>query len=375
MMSQGKNIITALTAGNATGPFVTIMLNTHVGHQNVEKDQLQFKNFAKEAKARFEKKYSEKAWIPFQEKIDALLADQDFWRRATTSVAIILNAEDIFVHRLAIRVDNQYYVADKPYLLAIIKNTQFNYDYFLLALNRDSFKLYRVSNRKLSAITLPEDAPDTLEKALGDELTGGNLNYSVKGGSGYNGGGKEGVSYHGINTKDEEVEIDWTNYYQAVDAFLKELDNPENLPLYLFALPENQTMFKKVAKTPFYSDKASIAQSPAQLSDQDIESHLNEIADALTKEEISKYNKAMDKKFIDQLVDIVPAAEEGRIGEMFIATSNLVDGFGEDPETEYDRRQVLNNIADNVIEKGGVVHVLEQTDAPDEKSLVAILRY
>lgn len=375
MMSQGKNIITALTAGNATGPFVTIMLNTHVGHQNVEKDQLQFKNFAKEAKARFEKKYSEKAWIPFQEKIDALLADQDFWRRATTSVAIILNAEDTFVHRLAIRVDNQYYVADKPYLLAIIKNTQFNYDYFLLALNRDSFKLYRVSNRKLSAITLPEDAPDTLEKALGDELTGGNLNYSVKGGSGYNGGGKEGVSYHGINTKDEEVEIDWTNYYQAVDAFLKELDNPENLPLYLFALPENQTMFKKVAKTPFYSDKASIAQSPAQLSDQDIESHLNEIADALTKEEISKYNKAMDKKFIDQLVDIVPAAEEGRIGEMFIATSNLVDGFGEDPETEYDRRQVLNNIADNVIEKGGVVHVLEQTDAPDEKSLVAILRY
>lgn len=375
MMSQGKNIITALTAGNATGPFVTIMLNTHVGHQNVEKDQLQFKNFAKEAKARFEKKYSEKAWIPFQEKIDALLADQDFWRRATTSVAIILNAEDTFVHRLAIRVDNQYYVADKPYLLAIIKNTQFNYDYFLLALNRDSFKLYRVSNRKLSAITLPEDAPDTLEKALGDELTGGNLNYSVKGGSGYNGGGKEGVSYHGINTKDEEVEIDWTNYYQAVDAFLKELDNPENLPLYLFALPENQTMFKKVAKTPFYSDKASIAQSPAQLSDQDIESHLNEIADALTKEEIGKYNKAMDKKFIDQLVDIVPAAEEGRIGEMFIATSNLVDGFGEDPETEYDRRQVLNNIADNVIEKGGVVHVLEQTDAPDEKSLVAILRY
>ena len=375
MMSQGKNIITALTAGNATGPFVTIMLNTHVGHQNVEKDQLQFKNFAKEAKARFEKKYSEKAWIPFQEKIDALLADQDFWRRATTSVAIILNAEDTFVHRLAIRVDNQYYVADKPYLLAIIKNTQFNYDYFLLALNRDSFKLYRVSNRKLSAITLPEDAPDTLEKALGDELTGGNLNYSVKGGSGYNGGGKEGVSYHGINTKDEEVEIDWTNYYQAVDAFLKELDNPENLPLYLFALPENQTMFKKVAKTPFYSDKASIAQSPAQLSDQDIESHLNEIADALTKEEIGKYNKAMDKKIIDQLVDIVPAAEEGRIGEMFIATSNLVDGFGEDPETEYDRRQVLNNIADNVIEKGGVVHVLEQTDAPDEKSLVAILRY
>ena len=39
------------------------------------------------------------------------------------------------------------------------------------------------------------------------------------------------------------------NYYQAVDTFLKDqLDNPEKLPLYLYALPENQTLFKKIAK-------------------------------------------------------------------------------------------------------------------------------
>ena len=78
---------------------------------------------------------------------------------------------------------------------------------------------------------------------------------------------------------------------------------------------------------------------------------------------------------MDQLVDIVPAAKEGRISHLFIATSNLVDGFGEDPDTEYDRRQVLNTMADYVIANGGEVFVLDQKDAPDEKSLVAILRY
>ncbi len=52
-----------------------------------------------------------------------------------------------------------------------------------------------------------------------------------------------------------------------------------------------------------------------------------------------------------------------------------MDGFGEDPETEYDRRQVLNELADNVIMNGGQVVILEQKEAPDEKSLVAILRY
>lgn len=55
MTKIGKDLLTQLTSKDAKGPFVTIMLNTHVGHQNVEKDQIKFKNFAKEAKKRFEK--------------------------------------------------------------------------------------------------------------------------------------------------------------------------------------------------------------------------------------------------------------------------------------------------------------------------------
>ena len=59
----------------------------------------------------------------------------------------------------------------------------------------------------------------------------------------------EGVAYHGFSAKNEEVEIDHVNYYQAVDNYFKnEFPNEENLPLYLFALPENQTLFKKIAK-------------------------------------------------------------------------------------------------------------------------------
>ena len=98
------------------------------------------------------------------------------------------------------------------------------------------------------------------------------------------------------------------------------------------------------------------------------------LMDDLMQNEVASYNKLLDRKFMDQLVDIVPAAKEGRIAQLFIATSNLVDGFGEDPDTEYDRRQVLNTLAKNVLENSGEVSILEQKDAPDEKSLTAILR-
>lgn len=367
MANISKKLLTELTSEEATGPFITFMLNTHHAHQDVEKDQIMFKNFAKEAKTRFEKKYTDHSFEPFQEKIDHLLADGDFWRSGTKSVAVILSANETHIHRLSIAVDDQYYVSDLPYLLAIIKNMQFNYPYYLMALNRDSMKLYLVRNKEVQAIELTEGAPKDIVTALGDELTGGNLNVSARGG--------EVGSFHGVNTKDEEVEIDWVNYYQAVDNFLKELDNPEHLPLYLFALPENQTQFKKIAKNPYYSDKAAISGSPAQAGINEIKQETQKIFDQLAAVETQTYKKLIDRKFVDQLVDIVPAAKEGKISHLFIATSNLVDGYGEDPDIEYDRRQVLNEIADNVIKNGGQVFVLDQKDAPDEKSLLAILRY
>lgn len=374
MTKAGKKVLAELTGANAVGPFVSVMLNTHVAHQDVEKDQIKFKNFAKEAKKRFEKKYPDKNWNTYQEKIDAILADQSFWRSGQTSVAIFLSEEQTVVHRMNIPIDDQYYVGDMPYLLGVIKNGQFNYTYYLLALNRDSLKLYFVDNQQVTPVELPEGAPVDVPTALGEELTGGSLNYRTLGS--LSGSNKEGVAYHGVSAKDEEVAIDWKNYYQAVDIFLREdFDNPENYPLYLFALPENQTMFKKYAKVPFFSSEVAISASPASLSTQDIAAQIGEVAKQRAEKEIAAYQKLMDKKFMDQLVDIVPAAKEGRISHLFIATSNLVDGFGEDPDTEYDRRQVLNTMADHVVKNGGEVFILDQADAPDEKSLVAILRY
>lgn len=65
----GKSFLSQVISDGIKGPFVTIMLNTHVGHQNVEKDQIKFKNFAKDAKRRFEKKYPEHSWDLFKQKL------------------------------------------------------------------------------------------------------------------------------------------------------------------------------------------------------------------------------------------------------------------------------------------------------------------
>lgn len=369
MAKVEKELLDQLTSEKIHGPFVTIMLNTNVGHQNVEKDQLKFKNFAKESKRRFEKRYPDKEWQVFQKQIDTLLGDADFWRKATKSVAFILTPEQTFIHRLSIAVDDQYYVGDTPYLLAVLKNAQYNYHYYLLALNRTSIKLYQMDNKELTEMTLPDDAPTDIKKALGEELTGGSINFRSAGNS-------DAAAYHGVNAKDEEVEIDWVNYYQAVDNYLRnEFENEAKWPIYLFALAENQTLFKKISKNPDFDPTIAISASPAQLTHSQIEKRTDEINKDLTTKEISTYQKLIERKNFDLLPDIKQAASIGRISHLFIATSNLAPGFGESPEEEYDWRQVLNTLADDVLHAGGEVHVLDQEDAPGQKSLIAILRY
>ena len=93
-------------------------------------------------------------------------------------------------------------------------------------------KVYHVENKQVTEVALPEDAPVDIETALGEEISGrGDFNYSAQGAPNSSG---EGVAYHGFSAKDEEVEIDHVNYYQAVDNYFKnEFPNEENLPLYL----------------------------------------------------------------------------------------------------------------------------------------------
>ncbi|WP_086348164.1 hypothetical protein [Candidatus Enterococcus clewellii] len=376
MPDNGKTRFNELFSDEIQGPFVTFVLNTHVAHQDISKDILAFKNLAKAAKIRFEKRFADFDWAPFQKKINDLEADAAFWRNTTKSITIIFTQDETFLYRLNVPVDNQYYVGKKPYLLGIIKDQQFTYDYYLLALNRDSMSLYLVEGPNVTAVTLPEDAPTDLVSALGDELTGGNLNYTTGSGSGYNGSGKEGVTYHGVSTKDEEVEIDWVNYYQAIDAYFKDtFENPKKLPIFLYALPENQTMFKKIAKNPYLNTNVAVSASPAQVSIKEIKLGAEKISQELEKLETDSYNELLDKKFVDQLVDIVPAASEGRLSHFFIATSNFVNETTEMSSLEFDRRKLLNNTAYAVIQTGGKVFVLDQQAAPDEKSLAGILRY
>ena len=98
----GKSFLSQVISDGIKGPFVTIMLNTHVGHQNVEKDQIKFKNLAKDAKRRFEKKYPDHSWDLFQTKIDVFYENENNQKRTIISISfqtfpLILKIQNFFI--------------------------------------------------------------------------------------------------------------------------------------------------------------------------------------------------------------------------------------------------------------------------------------
>ena len=68
MANQKKDSLSTLFSEEVHGPFVTFLFNTHVAHQNVEKDSLVLKILQKRQKHAL-KKFPEEKWSVFQEKL------------------------------------------------------------------------------------------------------------------------------------------------------------------------------------------------------------------------------------------------------------------------------------------------------------------
>ncbi|MER2064565.1 MAG: hypothetical protein ABS873_07915, partial [Alkalibacterium sp.] len=232
---------------------------------------------------------------------------------------------------------------------------------------------------KIEKIELPEDAPDTLTKALGDELTGGELNVASYGGRD-NGG--TGV-FHGHNEKSNEVEIDQVNYFRVVDKFVDDnYSKPTELPLVLFALPENIADFERISKNEFLDD-TRIEASPAQLSFNDIQNKTSEVVNEIVSR---RYNKLVERyeettpeyKLGAQYGDLAMASVQGKIDTLLLEDHYQVPGridengqYQEGTETNL----YVNQLVHNVLKTNGKVYVLETASMPSDARIAALLRF
>lgn len=358
---------------------VSISLNNESNAVEIEANQIQFQNLLKEAKTKLCELYDEKYCNTLLEKVKPLVDHSDFWRQMTQSVVFYVTPDEVYYYRLSVPIHTGTVVAEQPYVLPLIANFQYVSYYHLLALNHDKFSLYNGRRNKLQEIDLPEEAPDTLTKALGDELTGGELNVGSYNGSEGNSGGV----FHGHNEKSNEVEIDQENYFRKVDKYVYEhYSKPTELPLVLFALPKNIADFERLSKNE-YLDETRIEASPSQLSFNEIQSHTSEVVDEIInrryKKLVEKFNETTPEYRLEaQYNDLGMASIQGKIDVLLIEDDYQVHGeldengqYQESTET----KKYVNQLVHNVLKTKGDVYVLEKASMPSDTGIAATLRF
>lgn len=364
-------------------PCISLYQPTHRTYPDREQDVIRFKNLVKVLEKSLTQKYASRETEMMLEPFYQLMNDEDFWNHLEEGLAILATLSSFNVYTLPRAVGELVLVADTFHIKPLIRIMQSSGHYQILGISRARVTLYEGNRDGIEEIALSEDVPNTIEKALGYELTEPHLTVATYG------KGTEGPAmHHGHGGRKDDAHLDAERFFRRVDeAILKYHSREAKLPLLLAALPEYHHVYHKVSQNPYLlpdgiklnPDNASLEELKQQAWLR-IEPYIQKRLDAL----INKFSEA-DAKALGStnLNHIAEAAIAGRISTLLIEEERRVPGridhtSGQvkldellDPETD----DLLDDLGELVLRKHGEVLVIPSDKMPSDTGIAAIYRF
>lgn len=362
-------------------PVISISQRLSVEDITRDKDQTRLSNLLSEGRKLAKEKYSSEV----AEKIISQLDEVEKHMRELViprgGLLVYATLDEIYYTHTAIPVDNTVTAGHLPYLLPVIANYQFSHNYHLLVLNQNEISLYQGRGRELEKIEFPEDdAPKTLEDALGTEKVGGQLTHGTYGSRGTDGP----QSFHGHNETSSEKEIDRVNYFRVVDKYIYEnYSRVEKIPLILYATPDNQAVFRDLTDNQYLLEEG-IEKDGSQATIKELEEATFEFDQKLVRQEKEELFELFDETAPNYLIENDPAqlaraVVEGRIETLVVNESKDAKGrINDDGTYEEDEDDYYRHLITRALQSKADVYVVMddffEEDRPDFTA-VARLRY
>lgn len=362
-------------------PVISISQRLSVEDITRDKDQTRLSNLISEGRKLAKEKYSSEV----AEKIISQLDEVEKHMRELViprgGLLVYATLDEIYYTHTAIPVDNTVTAGHLPYLLPVIANYQFSHNYHLLVLNQNEISLYQGRGRELEKIEFPEDdAPKTLEDALGTEKVGGQLTHGTYGSRGTDGP----HSFHGHNETSSEKEIDRVNYFRVVDKYIYEnYSRVEKIPLILYATPDNQAVFRDLTDNQYLLEEG-IEKDGSQATIKELEEATFEFDQKLVRQEKEELFELFDETAPNYLIENDPAqlaraVVEGRIETLVVNESKDAKGrINDDGTYEEDEDDYYRHLVTRALQSKADVYVVMddffEEDRPDFTA-VARLRY
>ena len=385
-----------LSAGRV-GPCVSIYLPTHRQHPDNQQDPIRFRNLVKQAASSLQHHRSAGQAASSLVMFHALGDDTEFWNHTTEGLAVF-GAPDLFrVVRLQRSMPELAIVAGSFHVKPLLRIVQSADRFQVLCVNRRDIRLFEGNRDALDEVDLAPGVPRTATDVLGDELPEPSSQAHSYGtgpaasGAGSNrgaGGAKSGGMRHGHGSKNDLIDQQTERFFHAVDrAVIEYHSKPSALPLILAALPEYHAPFRSVSHNRQLI-APGIEINPDALSIDDLRTRAWQVMEPLYLERLAglveRYWAARAAQLgDDRMPQVAAAAAAGRIDTLLLEAQRQAPGrldpLTGSPQADElahpDVDDMLDDLAELVLTKGGEVIVAPAGRMPSTTGLSAIYRY
>lgn len=361
----------------------------HGAGADIWQDQQRLRNLlraARQSTHRFPQAQLAAMWKP----IEDLVPRWDTWQQPAEGLAIFRSPEFFSCYWLPYSVREQESVGDhfylKPLLPLLTEDTPFS----ILALSQNEVRLLQATRYSITERALPPSVPTSLEEALKESEADNEVEYhSSSAGNTIGKGGRRPVVFHGQGVGHDDEKRRLLRYFQKIDRGLHEIFHDETAPLVLASAEFLWPIYRQANTYPHLLPEG-IAGNPdrKQMTDRMLHRRawplVEPVALQAQREALARFEEEKgSSRSSDNVGEIVPAACQGRMKDLFVASDRelwgtydqAVPALSIHESAEPGDEDLLDLAARQTLLHDGAVYTLTQEKMPGQRLLAATYRY
>ncbi len=368
---------------------VSIYMPTHRTGVETQQDPIRLKNLLGQA----EKELSDRGMgrrdvQKMLDPVSKLLQDSDFWQHQSDGLAIFLSSNGIRRYRLPLNFEEFVTVMDRFHIKPLLPLFTGDGQFYILALSQNEVRLLLGTRYSVSQVDIGQ-VGGSLAEAIPSDNHQMNLQLHSSGSTGGM-SGRGSATFHGQGGgSDESDKNELLRYFHLVSDGLTEFLQGDRVPLVLAGVEYLLPIYKEANTYPNLVDRV-ITGNPDLLSADELHKSAWDIVSprfqTAFEESLAHFRQLAgqaSERVAATLEKIVPAASDGRIETLFIATGVQHWGVFNPDTNEIEFHDQMESGDESLLDlavvqtylKGGTVYAVEPDKVPGGTSAAAVLRY
>lgn len=367
---------------------VSIFMPAHRAGVEVQQDPIRLKNLLVHAEERliesgFRSPDARELLKPAQE----LLERAGFWRRQSDGLAIFVSQDIFRPYRLPHGFQELVVVAERFHIKPLLPLFTGDGRFYVLALSQNELRLLQGTRYSVGQVDL-ENVPESLAEALKWDDPERRLQWHTRAGTTTDGTRAAIFHGHGVASADDPKDY-IRRYFRQVDNGVSDLLRDERAPLVLAGVDYVLPLYRE-ANTYQHLLEEGVTGNPEELTAEELHKQawtiLKPYFQRERKQGAAQYRRlagAESGLASNEVQEIVPAANHGRVETLFVALGFQRWGsFDADTNTLHLHEEakpgdedLLDFAAAHTLLNAGTVHAVEAGKIPGGPPLAAVFRY